>query len=150
MQTFVLNTNIIACFCCIGRKKIAQQRLSSSRCYATKAEALRCLSASKRLFAPPALLFCSILLSKGCRLSGARCFTSTGRRRAQDHLLFFSPHFYTVTHIACVYVRLSVCVCARALTQPKSSCICCLFSLINSNHQASLAESDDWLGGKRR
>lgn len=139
MQTFRLNANGIACFCCIRGGKKAQRRLSSSRCYATKAEALRCPSASKGLFAPPTLVFCSIPASwrcyqRGVRLSAARCFTSTRRRRRCPRSpSFFSPPLsYTHTYYSTLCVHLSVCVgvcdCACTLTQPESACICCLFS----------------------
>lgn len=156
MQTFLLNANGIACFWCIRGKK-AQRRLSSSRCYATKAEALRCPSASKGLFAPPTPFFAASQ-HPGAAIKGvsdclllAASPPQGGEDGAQDHLLFFLLafiHSHILLSSVCASVCVCECVCACTLTQPECMYLLPFFP-INSNHPASLAESDDRLGGPK-
>lgn len=92
---------------------------------------------------------------RGVRLSAARSLTSArNRSRAQDHLPAFLC-FDTLTHVgaaSCVCLSVWVCACVRACVNTNTTWVCMYllpFPPINSNHPASLAESDDRLGGAK-
>lgn len=127
-QTFVVNTNVITCFFCIGKKNsTAASLLLSLLC--NKSRGLRVSACIKR-----AVCFSEAFgYQRGVRLSGLRCFTSTRRRRAQVHLLFFSS--LSSSHL---------CLCVYANTTSVFLHLM-LFFPINSKQQASLVESDDRL-----
>lgn len=93
---------------------------------------------------------CCILLSKGCQTVWCALLHLHKEKTSPRSPSSFSSLSYSHTYSLCVRASASPCVRLCVYTNTTWVFLCLLpFFAINSNHQASLAESDDRLGRGR-